>query len=113
MKNVVYIKRGTTPKLPIIISMPVKGIQHIDFVFKKGMGEHYPSLLEIGFDISDTQVEEEGDSFVVELKLTEKDTRKLTEGIVYMDTRIILTDGNIPPTEIVELEVGTTLFKEG
>jgi hypothetical protein len=28
-----------------------------------------------------------------------------------MDTRIILSNGDIPKTEIVEIEVGDTLFK--
>ena len=114
MNNRIDIKRGTTPTLPITIFMPYENIKHIDFVFKKQIDDKYPKMLELSFDFPDDEnvIDTETDSFIVNAKLTEEETRKLIEGVVYMDTRIVLTNNEIPKTEIVEVDVGETLFGE-
>lgn len=114
MQSNVDIKRGTTPILPITIFMPYENIKHIDFIFKKQLDDKYPKMLELSFDFPDDEnvIDRETDSFIVNAKLTEEETRKLIEGVVYMDTRIVLTNNEIPKTEIVEVDVGETLFGE-
>ena len=114
MNNRIDIKRGTTPTLPITIFMPYENIKHIDFIFKKQIDDKYPKMLELSFDFPDDEnvIDRETDSFIVNAKLTEEETRKLIEGVVYMDTRIVLTNNEIPKTEIVEVDVGETLFGE-
>jgi hypothetical protein len=114
MNNRIDIKRGTTPALPITIFMPYENIKHIDFIFKKQLDDKYPKMLELSFDFPDDEnvIDRETDSFIVNAKLTEEETRKLIEGVVYMDTRIVLTNNEIPKTEIVEVDVGETLFGE-
>ena len=114
MYSDIDIKRGTTPTLPITIFMPFENIKHIDFIFKKQISDKFPELLTLSFDFPDDEaltVKEEG-SFIVNAKFEEEDTRKLTKGIVYMDTRIVLTNNEIPKTEIVEIDIGETLFGE-
>ena len=112
MQNAIDIKRGTTPELPITIETPFENIKHIDFIFKKQEGEKYPELLEKSFDFPETEVEVGEDFFVVNVPFTEEETRKLTKGVVYMDTRIVYTNNLIPKTEIVQLDIGETLFSE-
>lgn len=114
MYSPIDIKRGTTPTLPITIFMPYENIKHIDFIFKKQIDDKYPKMLELSFDFPDDEnvIDREGDSFIVNAKLTEEETRKLTEGTAYMDTRIVLTNNEIPKTEIVKVDIGETLFGE-
>lgn len=114
MNNRIDIKRGTTPTLPITIFMPYENIKHIDFIFKKQLDDKYPKMLELSFDFPDDEnvIDRETDSFIVNAKLIEEETRKLIEGVVYMDTRIVLTNNEIPKTEIVQVDVGETLFGE-
>lgn len=111
MYSDIDIKRGTTPTLPITIFMPFENIKHIDFIFKKQKSESYPELLKLSFEFPDDNdlVDKEENSFVVNAKFEEKDTRKLTQGTVYMDTIIVLTNNEKPPTEILELDIGETL----
>ena len=111
MQGNVDIKRGTTPTLPITIFMPFENVKHIDFIFKRELEENHPTLLEVGYDFPETSVETSDNSFIVNVQLSATETRKLKSGKVYMDTRIILSNGYIPKTEIVEIEVGDTLFK--
>jgi hypothetical protein len=111
MQSNVDIKRGTTPTLPITIFMPFENVKHIDFIFKRELEENHPTLLEVGYDFPETSVEKAENSFIVNVKLSAEETRKLKAGRVYMDTKIILSNGDIPKTEIVEIEVGATLFK--
>ena len=111
MNNAIDVKRGTTPTLPIRINIPFENIKHIDFIFKRQKSENYPKLLEIGFDFPETIVEVDGDSFIINAELSKEETRKLIQGKVFMDTQIIFNNGKIPPTEIVELNIGETLFK--
>lgn len=111
MQGNIDIKRGTTPSLPITIFMPFENIKHIDFIFKRGLEEDYPTLLEVAYDFPEIPVEKGENSFIVNVKLSAEETRKLKPGKVYMDTRIILNDGTIPKAEIVKIEVGETLFK--
>lgn len=114
VNNAIDIKRGTTPTLPIRINIPFENIRHIDFVFKKQKSESYPELLKLSFEFPDDNdlMDKEENSFVVNAKFEEEDTRKLTKGTVYMDTRVVLTNNEIPPTEIVELDISETLFRE-
>lgn len=114
MNNRIDIKRGTTPTLPITIFMPYENIKHIDFIFKRQLDDKYPKMLELSFDFPDDEnvIDKQADSFIVNAKLKEEETRKLIEGTVYMDTRIVLTNNEIPKTEIVEVDVGETLFSE-
>lgn len=132
MQNNVAIKRATTPILPITIETPCENIKHIDFIFKTKIEEKAPKLLEKSFDFPEaideaettltivSTVEDEADAtveikdefFVVNVPFKEKDTRKLTDGTVYMDTRIVYNNNLIPPTEIVQLNIAETLFNE-
>lgn len=113
MNSPIDIKRGTTPTLPITIFMPYQNIKHIDFIFKKQIDEKYPELLKLSFDFPDDDelIDKEQDSFVVNAKFEEEETRKLSRGKVYMDTIITLTNNEIPPTEILELDIGETLAR--
>ena len=132
MQSNVAIKRATTPTLPITIETPCENIKHIDFIFKTKKEEKAPKLLEKSFDFPETvdetettftifnTIEGEDDAdieikdgfFVVNVPFKENDTRKLTDGTVYMDTRIVYNNNLIPPTEIVQLDIGETLFNE-
>lgn len=114
MQGNVDIKRGTTPTLPITIFMPFENIKHIDFIFKKQIDDKAPKLLELGFDFPDNEnlIHKEDSSFVIDVEFEEEQTRKLVGGEVYMDTRIVLTNNKIPPTEIVPLDIGKTLYGE-
>lgn len=132
MNSPIDIKRGTTPTLPITIYMPFENIKHIGFVFKREIEENHPALLKVSFYFSEISnekvtvvfdeteqeqlnlsdvIEKETDFFIINLYLKDKYTRKLTKGIVYMDTMVTLNNGDKPNTEIVKLSVGETLFR--
>ena len=107
------MKRNTTPTLPIKINMPFENVTRIEFIFKKNASEYATTLLHKVFE--DEIPVRDGDtskSFTVNLKLNAEETMRLSEGDVYMDTRIVLTGNLIPSTKIVKINVAETLFRE-
>ena len=101
------MKRFTTPTIPIKFNINHSDIEHIDFLFKldKDMNSQtlftrkYPD--NVGYD-------EGSDLYTIEL--TAEESGRLPEGIIFMDTRVVMADEKIPATPIVELRVSPTLF---
>lgn len=104
------IKRGTTPYLAVRVNIRNREISTIDFVFKQEMDEDAVALVEKSYP-TDVDYNGELDRYMV--PLTEEETRRfLPNHAFYMDTRITLTNGLIPETEIKKLRMGGTLFPE-
>lgn len=102
------MKRGTTPTLKINIpGIDVSEIDHIDFIFKASKSETAPAIIEKSYP--DT-VSFDGNVFL--MPFTEAETRLFNDYRAYMDTRIITRDGKIPATQIIEIDVRSTLFGE-
>lgn len=109
------MKRNTTPTLPVVIRMPFDEVQALEFMFKKDPYDFAAELLHIKFEEREKipLKESTDESFTVNLKFEAEDTMKLPAGTVYMDTRIVLTDGIIPETKIVRIDdIQETLFGE-
>ena len=105
------IKRGTTPYLAVKFNIRNREISTIDFVFKQEMDEDATPLVTKMYP-PDVTYNSELDRYLV--PLTEAQTRLfLPNHAFYMDTRITLTNGLIPETEIVKLRMGGTLIEEG
>lgn len=107
------MKRNTTPTIPIKIHTSFDNVKRVEFIFADKDSQFARIFLHKIFE-SEIPVAE-GDtteSFTVLLSLSTSETMKLPAGEVYMDTRIILKNGNIPETEIVKIDVKNTLFKE-
>lgn len=107
--SLLNVKRGTTPTLEIKFNnIDFADVKAIDFVFKHQKSESGRVIVEKKYPDDGTC--KDG---VVKLRFTESETRKFTSGsVVYMDTRIILSDGSIPETSIAEFNVNPTLFEE-
>ncbi len=107
--SLLNVKRGTTPTLEIKFNnVDFADVKSIDFVFKHQKSESGRVIVEKKYPVDGTC--KDG---VVKLRFTESETRKFTSGsVVYMDTRIILSDGSIPETSIAEFNVNPTLFEE-
>ena len=103
------VKRGTTPTLEIKLNnIDFADVKSIDFVFKHQKSESGRVIVKKSYP-DDGKYEDD----VVKLRFEESETRKFTSGsVVYMDTRIILSDGSIPETSIAEFNVNPTLFEE-
>lgn len=105
-----YIKRGTTPTLAVQIEgITPEAVERVEFTFKLRPAEQEPEILgklypgAVGYDA-------ETERWLV--PFTEAETRLfLPRRDVYMDTRITLTDGTIPTTEIAHFCVAETLFE--
>lgn len=111
------IKRNTTPVLPITVEVPLEKVREIEFVFKSRIDPDAPALVKKEYNVGEGAgiPVEEGDTskeFTVLVKLDAKETMKLISGEVHMDTRIVLTDGDIPYTDIVSGNIKETLFGE-
>lgn len=103
-------KRGTTPVLAVKFNIKPVEISTIDFLFKQEREEDAPALVEKSYP-TDVDYDSETERYLV--PLTEEETRLfLPNHAFYMDTRITLTNGLIPETEIVKLRMGGTLFQE-
>lgn len=115
------MKQNTTPILPIEILMPFENVQRIEFIFKRlntnnynnDLYRSYPALLHKVYEGSDIPVSEQtSESFIVQVPFTEEETLSLPVGPLHMDTRIVLSDGSVPETQIVKINVTATLFEE-
>lgn len=102
------MKRGTTPTLKINVpGIDVSEIDHIDFIFKGSESETAPAIIEKSYPDSVSY-----DSEVFLMPFTEEETRLFNDYHAYMDTRIVTKDGKIPATQIIEIDVRSTLFGE-
>ena len=105
-----YIKRGTTPTLAVQIDgIKPEMVQSVEFTFKLRLAEQEPEILGkiypgvVSYDAA------EGRWLV---PFTEAETRLFRpRSDVYMDTRITLSDGTIPTTELAHFCVEETLFE--
>lgn len=109
------LKRNSTGVIEIEIEEPFEKIAALEFVFKPKPDHTAPSLLELKFKKDEIPVKEGTDtteSTILSIKLKPSETYKLTQGTVYMDTRIVLVDGDIPVTELVIIDgVEESLFE--
>lgn len=106
------MKRGTTPCLVVAIKpIDFEAIDHVDFLFRQDNSETSCPKLEKQYP-TDVTYDAEREAFLV--PLTQEETRRFAPNRnVYMDTRIVLTDGHIPATPIVKLYMHPTLFEGG
>ena len=111
------IKRNSTAVLEIEIGFPLANIKKIGFIFKKENKSYYPELLHKEYTADEIDIDEKSENidngFIMLMKLEPKETFKLTEGVIYMDTQIVSTNGSIIPTEIECIkDIKETLFSE-
>lgn len=87
-------------------------IQRADFVFKQHRSEKSKTLLTKTYMADgEGEVYLNGGKFIV--PMTERETRLFAAGReFYMDSKITLTDGGVPETEIAALRMNETLFEE-
>lgn len=115
-KTAAAFKRNTTPTLPITVNIPLSRVRRLEFVFKSKCTESHPVLLHKVFNAGEIPVDDSVSTevyFKVLLTLNEKETAVFQPGEIYMDTRIELTDGTVPETGIIILEVTPSLFEDG
>lgn len=107
------IKRNTTPTLEVNIKFDLSKIQCLEFIFKHYPEEDAEELVKKKYTSEALKTKEGNneDAFVALVDLTAKETLELPIGEVYMDTRIVTTEGKIPRTDIVEGKVIGTFFK--
>ena len=104
------IKRGTTPYLAVRFDLRNREISTIDFILKQEMDENADPLVVMTYP-DDVTYDGQQDRYLV--PLTEAQTRLfLPNHAFYMDTRITLTNGLIPETEIIKMRMGGTLIGE-
>ena len=105
----VGVKRGTTPTLQVYLDgVDMTEIASVTFLFKTMAMESAPALVE--------KTVKSPKANPVEVEFTEEETYLLPPAELWMDTRIVLNSGKIPPTELVKIHVMATLFpqdKEG
>lgn len=102
------MKRGTTPTLKINIpGIDVSDIGHIDFIFKASVSETAPAIIEKSYPDS---VNYDGEVFL--MPFSEEETRLFNTYSAFMDTRIVTKDGKIPASQIVKIDIRSTLFGE-
>jgi hypothetical protein len=88
-------------------------VKSIEFIFKRQIKSWEKILLQKSFiDNIPVQDGDTSDGFTVLVPFTAEETSKLPEGVVFMDTRIVLINGSIPETNVVPLIMDETLFKE-
>nr|DAK68130.1 MAG TPA: hypothetical protein [Caudoviricetes sp.] len=103
------VKRGTTPTLQIYLDgVDMAEVASVTFLFKALAEERGPALVE--------KTVKSPKANPVEVEFTGEETYLLPPAELWMDTRIVLNSGKIPPTELVKVRVMETLFpqdKEG
>lgn len=106
------MKRGTTPVLKVKIDrIQNSDIYKIEFLFKQVDSELAPEVIQKDYPGEDVSYDSQNDRYII--NLTEEESRLfLEERFCYMDTRITLTNGKIPPTTIEKVMTHKTLFKE-
>lgn len=104
------VKRGTTPYLGVKFNVRNNEISTIDFLLKQENSEDAEPLVLKSYP-DDVDYDAETDRYLV--PMTEAETRLfLPNHAFYMDSRITLTNGLIPQTEIMKIRMGATLFGE-
>ena len=107
------MKRNTTPTIPIKIHTALDNVKSVEFAFANEDSQYARIFLHKIFENEIPVAEgDTTESFTVLLSLSASETMNLPAGEVYMDTRIILKNGNIPKTKIVKIDVDNTFFKE-
>lgn len=101
------MKKFTTPTIPIKFNIDNSKIEHIDFIFKLERDMNSQTLFTRRYP-DDVVYDKATDLYNIEL--TANESGCLPEGVIYMDTRVIMIDGKIPATPIAELRVFPTLF---
>ena len=104
------IKRGTTPTIGVRLNIQNVEVSTIDFLFKQEMDENGEELVKKSYP-DEVDYDAATDRYLV--PLTESETRLFQERhVFYLDTKITLVGGSIPPTDIVTIEMNPTLFAE-
>ena len=86
-------------------------ILKIEFLFKQADSELAPAVILKEYPGNDVSYDSQNNRYLV--NLTEEESRKFLENrFFFMDTRITLTNGKIPPTTIAKLMAYKTLFGE-
>lgn len=107
------MKRNTTPTIPIKIHTAFENVKSVEFAFANEDSQYARIFLRKSFENEIPVAEgDTTESFTVLLSLSASETMNLPAGEVYMDTRIVLNNGNIPKTKIVKIDVDNTFFKE-
>lgn len=105
------IKRNTTPTLPIKIKTSPDSIKSIEFMFGDSDTEYARIYLHKKLE-GNIPIDKISDSeFIVNLELAADETLRLPVGDVYIDTRIELNDGKVPPTKIAKVENINSFFR--
>ncbi len=124
----IEIKRGSTPTIEITIHTPFEGVKEVSFIFKdkpkNGYGreilrKEYKDNIPIKEDEDTTKQfclimkldADETLRFPVDTVISIGDT-KVAKGKAYMDTRVMYSDGTVPPTRIIEVGTYDTFFEE-
>lgn len=107
------MKRNTTPTLPIKIHTALDKVKRVEFIFADKDSQYARIFLHKIFENEIPVAEgDTTESFTVLLSLSASETMKIPAGEVYMDTRIVLTNGKIPETGIAKIDMKNTFFKE-
>lgn len=101
------MKRGTTAVIPVKILLNHESIKSVDFIIKEKKESGADTLISRNYP---EDVVFNGDFYLLEL--TEEETLSLKAGVVYLDTRIVTKEDQIPNTRIVIVRVDDTLFGE-
>ena len=105
------IKRGTTPTITVqIFGVTPGSVDKIEFLFKNQQNEYAQEICYKVYPGDDVSYNSEKNCF--QISLTDAETRRfIPRKTAYMDTRITLTGGAIPATEIASFNVNDTLFQ--
>ena len=109
------IKRGTTPTITITIHAPFNNVKEVNFIFKTRPDDYGREILtkEYKGNIPLKEGEATNESFKVLMRLTKEETLCFSVGKAYMDTQVVYSDGTIPDTKVVEVDVEDTFFDRG
>ena len=110
------LKRNCTGKIEIEIAESLGNIKALEFIFKAKPDHTAETLLKLEYKEDNIPVKKGTDtskSTTLDIKLNPSETFKLVSGTVYMDTRIVRKDGEIPVVETVIIDgVEDSLFEE-
>lgn len=106
------MKKGCSDTKLIHIDVDNAIIDHIDFIFKTKKESSADAISEKSyFSDGSGQVQYDSELGFYSIVFSEEETILFpANGLIYMDTRIVLKDGQIPETEIVSFRVQPTLF---
>ena len=102
-------KRRTTSFLAVRFNKVVNAdVNNIDFIFRQERDEDSEPYLLKNYP-RDVRYDRKGDRYII--PWTQQETAMFLEDhAFYMDTRVVLTGGEIPETNIVKLTMNATLF---